>query len=65
MKKTIGQKLRDLRGDRSRKEVAKAAGVSTSSITMYELDERVPRDDVKVKLAKFFGKSVSDIFFGK
>ena len=65
MKKSIGEKLRQLRGKRSRSEVAKAVGVSTSSIAMYELDERIPRDDVKVKLAKFFGKSVSDIFFAK
>lgn len=63
MKRTIGEKLRFLRGKRSRKEVAKAVGVSTSSITMYELDERVPRDDVKVKLAAYFGKTVAEIFF--
>lgn len=65
MKKTIGEKLRKLRGKRSRKEVANAVGVSASSITMYELDERVPRDDVKVKLAAYFGKTVADIFFSK
>ena len=65
--KSIGEILTDLRisKGKSRAEVALAVGVSKSAIAMYELGERVPRDDVKVKLAKYFGKSVSTIFFAK
>ena len=62
-KKSIGSILRELRGNKSRAEVAKAVGVSTSAIAMYELDERIPRDDVKVRIAHYYGKPVATIFF--
>ena len=55
--------LRDLRGDRKLEEVAQAVGVGESSISMYELGQRTPRDDVKRKLANFYGKTVQEIFF--
>lgn len=58
-----GERLIALRGKRKREEVAVAAGISSSSLTMYELGQRNPRDEVKLALASFFGVSVSDIFF--
>ena len=61
--KSMGKKLKELRGKRSVTEVAKAVNVSHSSISMYEIGERIPRDDVKIKLAKYFGVSVESIFF--
>lgn len=61
--KRIGEKLRSLRGTRNLIEVANAVGVSQSAISMYEAGERVPRDAIKVKLAKFFGVTVESIFF--
>lgn len=63
MKLTIGKKLRKLRGDKSRLEVSKALGISVSAITMYELDKRTPRDDIKQKIAKYYKKSIESIFF--
>lgn len=57
--------LRELRGDKTQKEVAKALGITASAWAMYERGERTPRDEVKVKIAKFFGKSVEEIFFAK
>ena len=62
---TIGKKLRELRGDRTTTEVAEHVGISDSALRMYELDERVPRDGIKVRLAKFFGVSVGSLFFGE
>jgi len=62
-KKTIGIRLRELRGDKSREEVAVAIGVTSQAIYNYESGARVPSDDIKVKLANFFGKTVQDIFF--
>lgn len=59
----ISEKLIELRGNRSRQEVADAIGVSLSSITMYELGERIPRDEVKKKIAEYYKKSVQAIFF--
>ena len=59
----IAEKLRDLRGRRTVKEVAGACNVSPSTLSMYENGERVPRDEVKIRLAKFYSVSVESIFF--
>lgn len=59
----IADTLRRLRGNISREEVATNCDISVSALAMYETGARVPRDDVKIKLAKFFGKSIEDIFF--
>lgn len=61
--KKIGKRLKELRGERSQEEVATAIGISVSAVTMYENGERVPRDDVKVKLAIFFNTTVQALFF--
>ena len=58
-----GEKLRTLRGHRSMDEVANAVGISRSAVGMYESEERIPRDDIKIKLAKYFETTVSAIFF--
>lgn len=62
-KETTGTILRKLRGDRSQEEIATALGITKSSWAMYERDERVPRDEVKIRIAKFFGKSVEELFY--
>lgn len=59
----MAEKLKALRGDRSRQEVAEAVGISVSALAMYEQGERVPRDEIKIRLAKFYHQSVSYIFF--
>lgn len=61
--KKIGLRLRELRGNIARSFVADACGVSVSALSMYENGDRIPRDDVKVRIAKFFGKSVQQIFY--
>ncbi len=61
----IAERLTQLRGDRSREEVAKAIGISVSAISMYENGERIPRDSIKIKLAAYFNKSVQEIFLIK
>ena len=63
--KSLGEKLATLRNDRNltQKELGIEVGVSTASIAMYELDERVPRDEIKKRIANFFGKTVQEIFF--
>lgn len=59
---TVAEKLIKARGDRTRENVADAVGVSVSAIGMYENGSRIPRDEIKVKLADFFGVSVQDLF---
>lgn len=61
---SVGGKLRALRGERPKKEVADAIGVSESSYIKYERDERIPRDAVKERIAKYYRRSVGSIFFG-
>ncbi len=59
----IGKKLIDLRGEKSQSEVAEAVGITQAALSMYERGERVPRDNVKIKLANYYGVSVAALFF--
>lgn len=59
----IGQRLSNLRGNRTLKEVANAVGISVSALAMYETGKRVPRDEIKVMLARYFNTSVEAPFF--
>lgn len=59
---TIAERLIQARGNRPREQVAKAVGVSISAIGMYETGARVPRDEVKVKLADYYGITVQELF---
>lgn len=61
--KKIGQRLQILRGSRTQKEVAEAVGVTPMAISQYESGERIPRDETKKALAKYYKRSVSYIFF--
>lgn len=56
-------KLREARGKTPRKDVCEAVGISLSALTMYENGKRVPRDAVKVKLARYYQKSIEELFY--
>lgn len=43
--------------------VCAAAQISTSALGMYESGKRIPRDEIKVKLARLYNVSVQDLFF--
>lgn len=59
----IGRRLVELRGCRTRTGVARELGISYSAFCNYEHGRRVPRDDVKIKLAKYYGTTVGKIFY--
>lgn len=59
----IGATLLELRGSRTQQEVADAIGVAVATIGMYERGERVPKDEIKIRLANYYKKSVEEIFF--
>ena len=59
----IAKKLTDLRGNASRAQVAKDLGISVSALAMYETGARIPRDEIKKKIAQYDGVSVEEIFF--
>lgn len=59
----IASTLIRLRGNKTREEVAKANSISVSALIMYETGQRVPRDEIKQKLAEYYKKTVQYIFF--
>lgn len=61
MNKTL-IKLRNERG-LSQERVAKEIGISQSMLSSLEHGTRLGSDATKIKLAKFYGKSVEYIFF--
>lgn len=63
MPSKAGDTLRRLRGDKPREVVAKAVGISVRALQSYENGDRVPRDEVKQKLADYYHRSVQFIFF--
>ena len=59
------KKLRKLRGKKSVRTIAKECGISASAWFMYEEGQRIPRDEIKVRLCNFFGVSPVTLFFPK
>ena len=59
----VAEKLIKLIGKRSQEEVATAVGISKSALSMYENGERIPRDEIKIRLARYYNESVESIFF--
>lgn len=59
----IGKRLRNLRGETPMIKVANDIGVSVSALSMYENGDRIPRDEIKLKLAKYYCRTVDEIFF--
>ena len=58
----ISKNLIALRGEKSREEVAFSIGISASALSMYETGQRIPRDEIKLKLAEYYGVDVQSIF---
>ena len=58
-----GKRLVQLRGDRSQAAVARDLGIAASTVAMYETEQRVPRDSIKIALANYYGTTVQDIFY--
>lgn len=63
--KKIGQKIRTMRKEKklSVDALAKGIGTSASAVLMYEAGQRVPRDEIKIKIADFFERTVEGIFY--
>lgn len=63
MRKVISERLVFLRGNRPQKQVAQDCGISDSALSSYENGERIPRDEVKIRLANYYGVTVQSLFF--
>lgn len=56
----LSERLKMLREELSltQSQLAQQLGIATSSISQYESGDRIPSDDIKIKLAKFFDVSL-------
>ena len=63
--KTVQKRLVVARGNMPRAEVAKIIGISVSALGMYENGDRVPRDEIKERLAALYGTTVGALFFNE
>ncbi|GMU16124.1 helix-turn-helix transcriptional regulator [Waltera acetigignens] len=61
--KAIGERLMELRGERTQAETAKELNISVSALSMYERGERIPRDNIKIRIAALFQKPINEIFY--
>ena len=61
--KTIGNRLREARGEMPIADVCQAAGITQNALKAYEAGERIPRDSVKYLLARVYQRSVAELFF--
>lgn len=63
----IAENLKELRRRKGVTQiaVAKALGIPATTYNAYETGQNIPRDGMKVEIAKYFGLSVNYIFFHK
>ena len=59
----VAEKLRRLRGKKTSREVSSELGISQSALRMYENGYRIPRDEIKVKIADYYHMTVQEIFY--
>lgn len=61
----IGSRIRDLRESMGKTiaEMADDTGLGGSALRNYELGIRVPCDDNKLVIARYFGKTVDELFY--
>lgn len=59
----VGKNLIALRGSKSREEVAESLGISVSALAMYEQGNRMPKDEIKVKISNYYNVSIEALFF--
>lgn len=59
----IGKALRAARGNEAAAEVCKIVGIAESALRMYESGHRIPRDDIKIRLADHYNKSITELFY--
>ena len=63
--KTIGIRIKNLRESKGMTQEAfcNEVGITQSALSNYENGLRVPRDEVKLRIARCFDKSIEAIFY--
>lgn len=61
----IGQRLRNLRINLGKTiaEVSDDTGIGVSTLGNYENGIRIPRDETKIELAKYYHTTVEELFY--
>ena len=62
-KEEHGRRLVKARGGKPQRQAAKEIGISRSALSMYETGARVPKDEIKIRIADVYGLSVQALFF--
>lgn len=65
--KEIGARLQKCREKTGKtlSETAESLGISSSALSMYETGERIPRDNIKIRLAQYYKVPIQKLFFAK
>ena len=63
--KTLGQRIRKIRGELTQVELAEALGIRQAMISRYEADKEVPSPKVILEMAIYSGKSMEWLLTGK
>lgn len=58
-----GARLKELRGNRSLDELSELTGIPKSTLWRFETDVTRPSDEMKMKIAQFYGKTIQEIFY--
>lgn len=63
--KLIGEILTDLRKEKGKTttEAAKDLGITVSALSNYESGIRIPRDNIKIRIADYYNKPIAAIFY--
>lgn len=63
----IGKRIKNEREklDITRETFCKDVDITNSALSMYESGHRIPRDEVKIRIAKRLGMSIEALFFAK
>lgn len=61
----IGQRIKSKREKAkiSRDSFCNDVGITLSALSMYENGQRIPRDEIKVKIARVLDTSIEALFF--
>lgn len=61
----IGSRIKTLRENKniSREDFCNAVNISLSALSMYETGQRIPRDEVKLRIARLLDTTIETLFF--
>lgn len=64
---SVGTKLKVLREEKKKtqQQVAFELDITKSALAMYERGKRVPRDEIKVRIADYYGVSIESLFYAQ